>query len=216
MEKVELTIEQKMELAIAKAKEVRKQAKDQAKLALLNNNKYVDYLATIEDEKDQIDHLNAIIEQLNNMKAITTTDGTNYNVNIYPVAEYAFGPIMSRVVGIIVGSSAMFTDERQATFEAITNVSYLAVTNARQALGSPAYYSKGQFVEAIQTNIDEVETTLTAVCSALSVDVTYVNKVNALSIARWFKVSEAKAEKQYTEYKKIESVDSENNFTLED
>ena len=50
MEKVELTVEQKMALAIAQAKENRKKAKDEAKLALINNGRYVDYLASIEDE----------------------------------------------------------------------------------------------------------------------------------------------------------------------
>lgn len=217
MEKVELTVEQKMALAIAQAKENRKKAKDEAKLALINNNKYVDYLASIEDEEDQIKHLQAIMDQLNNMKAITANDGTNYNVNIYPVAEYTFGPVMSRVIGIITGSSAMFTEERQAEFEAITNVSYLAVSNARTALGSPAYYSKGTFAPAIEPmNIEAIETAVTAVCDALNIDLAYVSKVNESTLTRWFNTAKAKAEKQFEAYKKVEIIDSENNFTLED
>lgn len=217
MEKVELTVDQKMALAIAQAKESRKKAKDEAKLALLNNNKYVDYLASIEDEEDQIKHLQAIIDQLNKMKAITANDGTNYNVNIYPVAEYTFGPVMSRVVGIITGSSAMFTEERQAEFEAITNVSYLAVSNARTALGSPAYYSKGTFAPAIEPmNIEVIETAVTAVCDALNIDLAYVSKINEGTLTRWFNTAKAKAEKQFEAYKKVEIIDSENNFTLED
>lgn len=217
MEKVELTVEQKMALAIAQAKEARKRVKDEAKLALINNGKYIDYLASVEDEKDQIAHLQAIIDQLNNMKAIVANDGTNYNVNIYPVAEYAFGPVMSRVVGIITGSSAMFTEERQAEFEAITNLSYLAVSNARVALGSPAYYSKGVFTPAVSpVEIDEVETAVTAVCDGLNIDLAYVNKINIGTIKRWFNTAKAKAEKQFDAYKKVEIIDSENNFTLED
>lgn len=217
MEKVELTVEQKMALAISQAKENRKKAKDEAKLALINNGKYVDYLASIEDEEDQIKHLQAIIDQLNGMKAIVATDGTNYKVNIYPVAEYAFGPVMSRVLGIITGSSAMFTDERQAEFEAITNVSYLAVSNARNALGSPAYYSKGIFAPAIEFGQeDEIKTAVTAVCDSLDIDIDYVSRVNTATLNRWFNTAEAKAKKQFDAYLKVEVVDSENNFTIED
>ena len=183
MEKVELTVEQKMALAISQAKENRKKVKDEAKLALINNGRYVDYLASIEDEEDQIKHLQVIIDQLNGMKAIVATDGTNYKVNIYPVAEYAFGPVMSRVLGIITGSSAMFTEERQTEFEAITNVSYLAVSNARTALGSPAYYSKGTFAPAIEpAHIEEIETAITAVCDALNIDDEPVIIPNTLDI----------------------------------
>lgn len=217
MEKVELTVEQKMALAIAKAKEARKRVKDEAKLALINNGRYIDYLASVEDEKDQITHLQAIMDQLNNMKAIVANDGTNYNVNIYPVAEYAFGPVMSRVAGIITGSSAMFTEERQAEFEAITNLSYLAVSNARVALGSPAYYSKGTFAQAIEPlSPYELQTTITAVCDGLNIDLAYVDRVNESTLARWFNTAKTKAEKQFDAYKKVEIVDSENNFTLED
>ena len=216
-ETVELTIEQKMELAIAKAKESRKKVKDEAKLALINNGKYVDYLASVEDEQDQIKHLQGIMDQLNKIKPITTNDGTDYKVHVYPVAEYVFGPVMSRVIGIVTGSSAMFTDERQAEFEAITNMSYLTATNARVALGSPAYYSKGNFVDELPSDTsDNIHTVVTAVCDALTVDVSYANKVNTSAIERWFATAKAKAEKQYGAFKKVESVDATNNFTLED
>lgn len=217
MEKVELTVEQKMELAIARAKENRKKAKDEAKLALINNGRYVDYLASIEDEEDQIKHLQATMDQLNNMKAIVANDGTKYNVNIYPIAEYVFGPVMSRVLGIVTGSSAMFTDERQAEFEAITGTSFLAVSTARNLIGSPAYYSKGVLTQEVPSmDIESISTALTAVCDSLNIDIEYVNKVTKASLDRWFSVAKAKAEKQYEAFERVEKVDSENNFTLED
>lgn len=217
MEKVELPVEQKMALAISQAKENRKKAKDEAKLALINNGRYVDYLASIEDEEDQIKHLQAVMDQLNGMKAIVANDGTNYKVNIYPVAEYAFGPVMSRVLGIITGSSAMFTDDRQSEFEAITNTSYLAVSNARNALGSPAYYSKGVFAPAIEFGQeDEIKTAVTAVCDSLDIDINYISRINTATLSRWFNTAEAKAKKQFDAYQKVEIVDSENNFTIED
>ena len=213
----ELTAESAMQVAIAKAKLKRQRIKDQAKLDLINNEKYVDYLASIADEETQISKLQAVIDQLNGMKAIVANDGTNYKVNIYPVAEYAFGPVMSRVLGIITGSSAMFTDDRQSEFEAITNTSYLAVSNARNLLGSPAYYSKGVFAPSIEFGQeDEIKTAVTAVCDSLGIDLSYVNRVNTATLSRWFNTAEAKAKKQFEAYQKVELVDSENNFTLED
>ena len=213
---VELTVEQKMAMAIAKAKEDRKKAKDKAKLDLLNNGAYADYLASVEDEADQVDALVSIMEELNKMKAIVTNDGTKYSVNVYPVAEYAFGPVMSRVMGIIVGSSAMFTDERQTEFKAITKMSHLLASKAREAIGSPAYYSKGTLTTALQGDGSDINVAITAVCEALNIDLSYVNKVNDSTIARWFKVAKEKAEKQYAEFRKTEVIDSTNCFILED
>lgn len=213
---VELTVEQKMAMAIAKAKEDRKKAKDNAKLELLNNGAYADYLASVEDEADQVDALVSIMDELNKMKAIVTNDGTKYGVNVYPVAEYAFGPVMSRVMGIIVGSSAMFTDERQTEFKAVTKMSHLLASKAREAIGSPAYYSKGTLTTALQGDGSDITVAITAVCEALNVDLSYVNKVNDSTIARWFKIAKEKAEKQYAEFKKIEVIDSTNCFILED
>ena len=151
------------------------------------------------------------------MKAIQTNDGTKYNVNIYPVAEYVFGPVMSRVIGIVSGSSSMFTDERQAEFEAITGTSFLAVSTTRNLIGSPAYYSKGVLTpEMPPMDIESISIALTAVCDSLNIDITYVNKVTKSSLERWFSVARAKAEKQFEAFERVEKVDSENNFTLED
>ena len=80
-----LTADQQMELAIAKAKELRKQARDESKLALINNSNYVGYLASIEDEQDTIKQLTGVMDAVNKMKPIVTTDGTKYSVNCYPV-----------------------------------------------------------------------------------------------------------------------------------
>ena len=87
----ELTVEQKMELAIAKAKESRKKQKDEARLKLLDNADYVNYKASVLDEVEQVNHLTTIMDQLNQMKPIVTNDGSKYGVHCYPVAEYAYG-----------------------------------------------------------------------------------------------------------------------------
>ena len=212
-----LTPEQKMELAIARAKENRKRVRDEARAELANNSRYVEYLAYVEDEEEQITSLQTVMDRLNGMKAIQTNDGTKYNVNIYPVAEYVFGPVMSRVLGLVTGSSAMFTDERQAEFEAITGTSFLAVSTARNLIGSPAYYSKGVLTpEMPPMDIESISIALTAVCDSLNIDIAYVNKVTKASLERWFSVARAKAEKQFEAFERVEKVDSENNFTLED
>ncbi len=212
-----LTPEQKMELAIARAKENRKRVRDEAKAELANNHKYVEYLAYVQDEEEQITSLQTVMDRLNGMKAIQANDGTKYNVNIYPVAEYVFGPVMSRVIGIVTGSSAMFTDERQAEFEAITGTSFLAVSTARNLIGSPAYYSKGVLTQEMPPmDIESIYIALTAVCDLLNIDIEYASKVTKSSLERWFSVARAKAEKQFEAFERVEKVDSENNFTLED
>lgn len=216
MLETELTVEQQMELAISKAKEQRKRNKDEKRLELLNNANYVDYKASILDEVEQVTKLTAIADTLNQMKPIITNDGSKYAVHCYPVAEYVFGPVMSRVLGIITASSAMFTDERQVEFQAITGISHLEASKARDAIGSPAYYSKGQLAPAIPGNGNNLSIVMAAICDSLDIDMDYATIVNQSTINRWFSVAEAKANKQFAEFQQMDAIDSTNKFVLED
>ncbi len=87
MLETELTVEQTMELAIAKAQEARKRNKDEKRLELLNNADYVEYKASLLDEVEQVTKLTAIADTLNQMKPIITNDGSKYAIQCYPVAE---------------------------------------------------------------------------------------------------------------------------------
>ena len=211
-----LTADQQMELAIAKAKELRKQARDESKLALINNSNYVGYLASIEDEQDTIKQLTGVMDAVNKMKPIVTTDGTKYSVNCYPVRENIFGPVASRVLGLITSSSAMFTDERQTEFQALTGVSHLVFTKAKDAIGSPAYFSKGIYADAFESNNECRESAVLAVLQGLNIDIAYADKLSDGNITKWFNLSEAKAREQQAEYSKLVILDNSQSFTLED
>lgn len=211
-----LTADQQMELAIAKAKELRKQARDESKLALINNSNYVNYLASIEDEQDTIKQLTGVMDAVNKMKPIVTTDGTKYSVNCYPVRENLFGPVASRVLGLITSSSAMFTDERQAEFQALTGVSHLVFTKAKDAIGSPAYFSKGVYANFVDGNEEDIKSAVLAVLQGLNIDIAYADKLSDANITKWFKLSEAKAREQQAEYSKLVILDNSQSFTLED
>ena len=211
-----LTADQQMELAIAKAKELRKQARDESKLALINNSNYVGYLASIEDEQDTIKQLTGVMDAVNKMKPIVTTDGTKYSVNCYPVRENIFGPVACRVLGLITSSSAMFTDERQAEFQALTGVSHLVFTKAKDAIGSPAYFSKGIYADAFESNNECRESAVLAVLQGLNIDIAYADKLSDVNISKWFNLSEAKAREQQAEYSKLVILDNSQSFTLED
>ena len=211
-----LTADQQMELAIAKAKELRKQARDESKLALINNSNYVGYLASIEDEQDTIKQLTGIMDAVNKMKPIVTTDGTKYSVNCYPVRENIFGPVASRVLGLITSSSAMFTDERQTEFQALTGVSHLVFTKAKDAIGSPAYFSKGVYASFVDGNEEDIKSAVLAVLQGLNIDIAYADKLSDVNITKWFKLSEAKAREQQAEYNKLVVLDNSQSFTLED
>ena len=211
-----LTADQQMELAIAKAKELRKQARDESKLALINNSNYVGYLASIEDEQDTIKQLTGVMDAVNKIKTIVTTDGTKYKVACYPTKETLFGPVASRVLGLITSSSAMFTDERQAEFQALTGVSTLVFNNARDVIGSPAYFSKGNYVSELDGSMLNRKEAMLAVLQGLNLDLTYIDRLSDANIGKWFDRAEVKAKEQLAEFSKNEKIDSTSNFTLED
>lgn len=211
-----LTADQQMELAIAKARELRKQDRNDARLALINNVDYVGYLASIEDEAEVITQLTGLMDAVNKIKPIVTTDGTKYSVNCYPVRENLFGPVASRVLGLITSSSAMFTDERQAEFQALTGVSHLVFTKAKDAIGSPAYFSKGVYSSFVDGNEEDIKSAVLAVLQGLNIDIAYAAKLSDANITKWFNLSEFKAREQQAEYSKSVILDNSQSFTLED
>lgn len=64
------------------AKQTAKAAKDEV---LANNETYVDYLVDKKIESNNVVHLDAVINQINAMKAIVAQDGTKYAIHCYQV-----------------------------------------------------------------------------------------------------------------------------------
>ncbi len=213
---MELTFEQKRKAVLAIAQADRDNNRDAKRLALLDNAEYVNYQVQLIEQIELVTKLTAIADTLNQIKPIITNDGSKYAVHCYPVAEYVFGPVMSRVLGIITASSAMFTDERQVEFQAITGISHLEASKARDAIGSPAYYSKGQLAPAIPGNGSNLSIVMAAICDSLDIDMDYATIVNQSTINRWLSVAEAKANKQFAEFQQMDAIDSTNKFVLED
>ena len=110
----------------------------------------------------------------------------------------------------------MFTDERQAEFQALTGVSHLVFTKAKDAIGSPAYFSKGIYADAFESNNECRESAVLAVLLGLNIDIAYADKLSDVNISKWFNLSEAKAREQQAEHSKLEILDNSQSFTLED
>ena len=110
----------------------------------------------------------------------------------------------------------MFTDERAMEFQALTGVSTLVFNNARDVIGSPAYFSKGNYVSELEGMMENRKEAMLAVLQGLNLDLTYIDRLSDANIGKWFNRAEVKAKEQLTEFSKNEKIDSTSNFTLED
>lgn len=195
------------------AKEKARTAKDEV---LANNESYVDYLVDKKIESNNVVHLDAIINQINSMKAIVAQDGTKYAVHCYPIAESIFGAVGSRLLAIATISGAMFTSERQAEFTALTGVDYLIGLDAYHKLGRPAYFSKQM------TLIDEInfqkgyDIPLMAIAASLGLDADEAKLITDDKLANFFSASKKKAEQKLEEYNRTKETAEDSEFTMED
>lgn len=195
------------------AKQTAKAAKDEV---LANNESYVDYLVDKKIESNNVVLLDAIINQINSMKAIVAQDGTKYAIHCYPVAESIFGAVGSRLLAIATISGAMFTSERQAEFTALTGVDYLIGLDAYHKLGRPAYFSKQM------TLVDEInfqkgyDIPLMAIAASLGLDADEAKLITDDKLANFFSASKKKAEQKLEEYNRTRETAEDSEFTMED
>lgn len=195
------------------AKEKAKAAKDEV---LANNESYVDYLVDKKIESNNVMHLDAIINQINSMKAIVAQDGTKYAIHCYPIAESIFGAVGSRLLAIATISGAMFTSERQAEFTALTGVDYLIGLDAYHKLGRPAYFSK-QMTLVDEINFQEgYDIPLMAIAASLGLDADEAKLITDDKLANFFSASKKKAEQKLEEYSRTRETAEDSEFTMED
>ena len=195
------------------AKQTAKAAKDEL---LANNETYVDYLVDKKIENNNIVHLDAVINQINSMKAIVAQDGTKYAIHCYPVAENIFGAVGSRLLAIATISGAMFTSERQAEFTALTGIDYLIALDAYHKLGKPAYFSK-QMVLVDELPFQEgYQTPLMAIAASLNLDADEAKLITDEKLKALFSASKKKAEQKLEEYNRTRETAEDSEFTMED
>jgi len=199
---------------IAEVKAEQAAAQATASQALASNDTFVSYMAGVEIEQDIIALIDNIMTTINAIPTITTNDGSKYKVNCFSVAEQHFGPVMARVMGLVNIAGAMFTDERKQAFTKITGISHLVFTNAKEAIGSPAYFSKGQLVQAVN-GTGAIEAPLTAILLGLNIPLAYLIRVNSTSIKAYFTAELNKATLKYEAFGKAAELD-DTEFTLED
>lgn len=195
------------------AKQTAKAAKDEV---LANNESYVDYLVDKKIESNNVVLLDAIINQINSMKAIVAQDGTKYAIHCYPIAESIFGALGSRLLAIATISGAMFTSERQAEFTALTGVDYLIGLDAYHKLGRPAYFSK-QMTLVDEINFQEgYDIPLMAIAASLGLDADEAKLITDDKLANFFSASKKKAEQKLEEYNRTRETAEDSEFTMED
>ena len=195
------------------AKQTAKAAKDEV---LANNETYVDYLVDKKIESNNVVHLDAVINQINSMKAIVAKDGTKYAIHCYPVAENIFGAVGARLLAIATISGAMFTSERQAEFTALTGVDYLIGLDAYHKLGRPAYFSK-QMVLVDELPFQEgYQTPLMAIAASLGLDADEAKLITDEKLKALFSASKKKAEQKLEEYSRTRETAEDSEFTMED
>lgn len=195
------------------AKEKARTAKDEV---LANNETYVDYLVDKKIESNNVVHLDAVINQINAMKTIVAQDGTKYAIHCYPVAESIFGAVGSRLLAIAQIAGAMFTNERQAEFTALTSIDYLIALDAYHKLGKPAYFSKQM------TLVDELpfqegyDIPLMAIAASLGLDADEAKLITDEKLKALFSASKKKAEQKLEEYSRTKETAEDSEFTMED
>lgn len=203
-----------LNIAIAKAEAARNEAHQVSIMQLLDNTQFIEAQRQLTAKQRELRQLNTTISQLNSIPAFVANDGSRYKVTVYPISFFGHG--LGEVLGIIASSSSAFTDDLILQYSAITNISEIELSEAKQALGVTAYCTKdGIVVPAIEGNFEKLRHLLASI--ALRLDIREFN-LQDLTVDRynlWFTRSELAAIKKADDYNRNAVLDTAR-FTMED
>lgn len=202
--------------ALEQRKNERLAATNEQILRLESNTAYQDLVLDLEEDIQFSSNLNFIINEVNKIKPIITNDGSKYSVHCFALPQYIFGSVIGAVLGLVNVSGAMFTEERQTQFTAITGVSYPIWNAVAQKLGKPAYFNKGVLTPAIEPDYDNLDLTIKLLLQELNIPLRYADKANKNNLEKYFLKMEEKAVTQQVEMTKSTILDNASQFTIED
>lgn len=202
-----------LDAKIAAAEAARNEAHQVSIMQLLDNDQFIEAQRQLTAKQRELRQLNTTISQLNAIPAFIANDGSRYKVTVYPISFFGHG--LGEVLGIIASSSSAFTDDLILQYSAITGISEIELSEAKQALGVTAYCTKdGIVVPAVEGNFAKLKHLLTSI--ALRLDIREFN-LQDLTIDRynlWFTRTELAAVKKADDYNRNAVLDTQR-FTME-
>jgi len=242
MEKATVTA---FEAKVAQKVAERRAKQEEASMALLDNEQFMNTQARISALSSEVQKLDTIIHQLNTgITPFIAKDGSKYTVRVFPVSSFGMG--LDKLIGIIAGSASAFTDEMALQYEAIVGIPFTELQIANQVLGTVDYVNKdGILVEGSRTvikqevhdsadsneplaglkavkqwetdNITELHMLIQSIAVKLSLyEIVPTKEKLADAVNRWEQSARRRAEKQLEEIEKSHQLTQSSEFTLED
>lgn len=215
MAKTTLTFDEQLKAAVAEAQVKHEKEHLVSLQGLLTNPAFVEAQRSIAAKDTELAKLNMIINQLKQIPAFIGSDGTKYSITIFPVNFFGTG--LAQVIGIIKGSTSAFTDKLASQYSAITGISMIELSEANDALGSPAYITKdGTISEAIPADVPKLRQLLASIMLKLGIAEFDPAIITEDRIALWFAREELKVANKQEELAKSAAINASSDFTIED
>ena len=210
-----MTFEQQLKIAVDNAQEAHEAKHMESISALLTNPAFIDAQRSITAKDAELTKLNAIINQLNQIKPFVSKDGTKYAIKCFPASFFGTG--LAQVIGIISASRGAFTDELALQYSAITGISMIELMEANDALGSPVYMAKdGTVSEPLSYNLPKLRQLLASIMLKMGIKEFSPESITEDRMNLWFTKAELAVAKKHEEFKATKAIDASSDFTIED
>jgi uncharacterized coiled-coil protein SlyX len=213
MEKIDFN-----EMLKARIQEAEKKHAEQEQKAiesLLENEAFIEAQRSIMRKEQELQKLNTIITQLNSITPFVAKDGRKFSVIVFPIPVFGTGG--AQIMGIIQGSRSAFIDEKALEYSAICGITQLELVEAREAMGSPAYFRDGRVIEAIPGDFNKLSVLLEGIYLKMGLREFKASDITKEKYDLWFALGEAKALRQEAEHKELKLMEKEScDFILED
>lgn len=202
-----------LEAKIEAAEKARNEAHTASIMALLDKPEFVEAQRQLTAKQRELRGLNTMIHQLNAIPAFVANDGSKYKVTVYPISFFGHG--LGEVLGIISASGSAFTDDLMLQYSAITGISEIELSEAKQALGVPAYCTRdGIVVAAVEGDFAKLKSLLASIAIKLSIREFDLQSLTIDRYNLWFTRSELAAIKKADDFTRNAVLDTQR-FTME-
>jgi len=197
--------------ALAAARQRAETRRQEAETAFYSNEKLVDMELRKINRTENIEHLQAMMDQINGLPAVRLPEIGEIRINALATTKGYFKSEIAMLMAVVAAARSAFVDEHREAVLAILNTDVATIEDLTDAIGQPAYWSKRNLTDmpAVAGDYENAKELLQMFASSIGLHELDMSKFTKEAYNRWFQQAELTVERKKAELERTLTLDKE-------